>query len=113
METWMERTGMVSPCTHPCVITCTIEEVCVVCAGIRRRAGNREVSAGERYSKFEVISDSEIVGRKRLNHSPDLREMRRARDSLLRSKKPTGSKPGVSKVACTSGFVPVFVFIKC
>ena len=71
-----------------------------MCVAIHRgRGGDREVSAGDRYSKFEVTSDSEAVGRKRLNHSPDLHDLRRARDSLhMKFRKPTGSRPRVSKV---------------
>ena len=40
----------------------------------------------------------EGAGRARLNRSPDVRDLRKSRDSVLKFRKPSGSKPGISKV---------------
>ena len=59
-------------------------------------------SAGQRYSNFEVVSDREVTGvtgRRRLNHSPDLRELHKPREAVrLRFKKTAGSQARPSKV---------------
>jgi hypothetical protein len=67
--------------------------------GLRGREGRRTTaSAGQRYSKFEVISPAEITGRHRLNQSPDLRDLRKPREAVrLRFKKATGSETKASK----------------
>lgn len=42
----------------------------------------------------------EVVGRRRLNHSPDLRDLRKPREAVrLRFKKASGSQTGPSKVS--------------
>ena len=68
----------------------------------------KTVSAGQRYSNFEVITDSEVrgsQGRQRLNDSHDLRDLRKKRDNILleRFRKPSGSRPGISKVRLEMG----------
>ena len=69
---------------------------------LRGKEGRQTVATDQRYSRFEVISDTEVTGvtgRRRLNRSPDLRDLRRPRDvAKMRFKMPTGSQTGVSKV---------------
>jgi phosphatidylinositol-bisphosphatase len=62
----------------------------------------KSVSEGERYSHFEVITDNEIKGsqgRQRLDGSRDPHDLRKKRDKILleRLRRPSGSRPGVSK----------------
>ena len=86
-----------------CVCVC----VCVCGAAKRRwwrdKVERKSVSAGERYSHFEVITDNEIKGsqgRQRLDGSRDPHDLRKKRDKILleRLRRPSGSRPGVSKV---------------
>ena len=71
-------------------------------SGVGKKTEMKTVRADQRYSKFEVITDGEVVeatGRRRLNRSPDFRNLRKTKDTVkMRFKKPTGSQTGVSKV---------------
>ena len=66
-----------------------------------RRGEGRTASAGRPNSEFEVISEKEAeesAGRSRLQPSPNMKDIRKSRDSVLKFLNPSGSKPGMSKV---------------